>query len=120
MTILETSRQFTPEELYALTKNPKNEVLKAHDGESLEVSGYCIYEDTNTKGEVRTLMSLEITDEEFAITSNSETARRSLNDIMEIYRMSGIENPFPFMIEVYHDTARGSKRTFYDIKLKTK
>lgn len=117
MTILETSRPFTPEELYSLTKNPKNTNLKEHDGETLEITGYCIYEDTNSKGETRTLLSFELAEGD-AVTSNSETTRRSLGDILEIYHAAGIENPFPLTIEVYHDTATGSKRTFYDIILK--
>lgn len=116
MTILETSRDFTPTELYALTKNPKTTNLKDHNGELIEVTGYCLYEDVNTKGETRTILSLELTEGE-AIATNSATALRSLHDILEIFKAGGNENPYPIPLIIYSDKAKGSGRTFYDLML---
>ena len=39
MTIIEKSRDFTPIEIYKLTKNPKIEKLSVHSGEVFEVVG---------------------------------------------------------------------------------
>lgn len=117
MTILETSRQFTTRELYALTKDPIVEKLSEHSGQKLNVTGYCIFEDPDKKtGELKTLLSLEIT-EGAPIATNSPTVQQSFKDIIEIYRATGNDNPYPFTIEVFTKKANASGRPYLNIRL---
>lgn len=117
MTILETSRQFSTKELYALTKDPLVEKLSDHVGESLELTGYCLFEDPDKKtGELKTMLSLEIA-EGVPIATNSPTVQQSFKDIIEIYRATGNENPYPFTVEVFTKKANSSGRPYLNIRL---
>ena len=117
MTILETSRQFSTTDLYALTKDPLVEKLSDHTGEKLEVTGYCLFEDPDKKtGELMTLLSLELA-EGAPVATNSPTVQRSFKDIIEIYRATGNENPYPFTVEVFSKKAIASGRPYLNIRL---
>ena len=116
MKIIETSRDFSPVELYTLTKNPKSEKLREHVGEVLEVTGFCIYEDNNSDETSRTVLTLERTEGE-PIGTNSDTARRSLKQILEIYAASGIDDPYPLPLVVYTAKSAKSGREFVDLML---
>lgn len=117
MNILETSREFAPEDLYKLTKDPLVEKLKDHADEQLEVTGYCLYEDTDTKtGELRPLLALELA-EGPAVATNSPTVMRSWKDICDIYAATSTAIPYPLMIAVFTKTANSSKRDYLNIRL---
>lgn len=117
MNVIATSRKFTPTELYHLTKDPAVEKLSKHVEETLEVTGYCIYEDVNSKtGEVQTLLAIELSEGE-PVATNSPTVRRSFQDILDIYAGAEIEQPFPFSIYIFSKTATGSGRPYINIRL---
>lgn len=117
MTILETSRQFSTKELYALTKDPLVEKLSDHTGQRLEVTGFCLFEDPDKKtGELKTMLSLEI-EKGAPIATNSPTVQQSFKDIIEIYRATGNENPYPFTVEVFTKKANASGRPYLNIRL---
>lgn len=116
MTIIEKSRAFTPAEIFKLTKDGRIEKLNEHEGEVLTVTGYIIYTDKDSKGDEKTILSME-TDDGAPIATNSPTAQRSFMDILEIYRESGEENPFPLAGVTIISGKAKSGRTFYDISL---
>lgn len=118
MTIIEKSRDFTPVEIYKLTKNPKIEKLSVHAGEVFEVVGYCLYEDTDAKtGTSREILSLELAEGD-PIATNSDTVKKSFHDILDIYKQFGDgEVPYPINVAVISAIARSSGRTYYDIAL---
>lgn len=117
MTILETSRQFATKELYALTKDPVVGKLREHSGQKLTVTGYCLFEDADKKtGELKTMLSLELK-EGATIATNSPTVQNSFRDIIEIYRATGNDNPFPFSVEVFTKNANASGRPYLNIRL---
>lgn len=117
MNIIATSRKFKPTELYHLTKDPAVEKLSKHVEETLEVTGYCVYEDVNSKtGEVQTLLAIELAEGE-PVATNSPTVTRSFQDIIDIFAGSEIDQPFPFSIYVFSKTAVGSGRSYINIRL---
>lgn len=117
MTIIETSRQYPPKELYALTKDPFVEKLSEHIGQKLGVTGYCIFEDADKKtGELKTMLSFEL-EEGAPIATNSPTVIQSFKDIIEIYRAAGNDSPYPFTIEVFSKKANASGRPYLNIRL---
>lgn len=117
MTILETSRQFTPIELYKLTKDPLVEKLSDHLNETLKITGYCQFEDIDKKsGEMKTLLTFELS-EGNPIATNSSTVIQSFADILSIYNGAGTENPFPFTVEVFSTESKTSRRPYLNIRL---
>ena len=81
------------------------------------MTGYCLFEDPDKKtGELKALLSLEI-EEGSPIASNSPTVQQSFKDIIEIYRASGNENPYPFTVEVFTKKANASGRPYLNIRL---
>ena len=73
------------------------------------------YPDKKT-GELKTMLSLEI-EERAPIATNSPTVQQSFKDIIEIYRATGNENPFPFTVEVFTKKANASGRPYLNIRL---
>ena len=117
MTILETSRHFSTKELYSRTKDPIVEKLSDHSGQKLTVTGYCLFEDPDKKtGELKTMLSLEL-EKGAPIATNSPTVQQSFKDIIEIYRATGKENPYPFTVEVFTKKANASGRPYLNIRL---
>ena len=116
MKIIESTRTFTPEEVYHLTKDPQIDKLSKHAGELLEITGIIVYEDQDADGEVRTVVSFELT-EGAAIASNSATVMRSVHDILDIYKATGTDVPWPLSIVVIQDKSSKSGRTYYNIAL---
>lgn len=116
MTIIEKSRDFTPAEIFKLTKDGRIEKLTLHEGEVIRVTGYVLYKDVDSKGEEKAILSLEVEDSA-PIATNSPTAQRSFLDILAIYEEAGVKTPFPLDgITIISGKAK-SGRTFYDISL---
>lgn len=116
MTIISKSRDFTLQELYNLTRDPKISKLKEHVGEILEVTGYILRDDLSADGKdpVSTL-TLELA-EGNAVATNSPTVQRSFQEILDIYEFAG-DHPFPMFLAVFTDTARKSGREYINIRL---
>ncbi len=117
MTILETSRQFTPFELYKLTKDPLVGKLSDHPNEQLQISGFCFFEDADKKtGELKNMLTFELTEGD-AIATNSATVQQSFKDIIAIFNGAGTDNPFPFTVEAFFTESKTSRRPYLNIRL---
>lgn len=83
-----TSKEFTAREQWKLTRDAG--ILKMSDieGQSIQPTEYCIYEDTNAEGEEQTLLSV-LTDEGLVYATNSETFRREFIDMMDTFKNAG-------------------------------
>lgn len=115
MNILEKSREFSVYQLYHLTKDPSITNLKDHVGEVLEITGYLLREDEGG-GQNGKVLSLGLS-EGGAVSTNSPTVQKSFADILALYAGSGVENPYPIMVEVFTAEAKKSGRTYCDIRL---
>ena len=86
MTILETSKEFTPKEIYMMTQDAAVKSVKdVEDNAVLMVSGFLRFEDTNANGETSEMLSLLGADEDGVVTvwsCQSATFKRSFNDIL--------------------------------------
>lgn len=88
MTILETSKEFTKREQFLMTKS--NSILSVKDvadGEELKVTGYLIFEDTNSKGEVTNILSILGENKGFEVvwSCQSQTFKDMFFDIYTIF-----------------------------------
>lgn len=89
------TQEFTAVEIYNMTKSHKLNTLKElENGAKLEVVGMMEWEDVNGEtGESTELLSL-ITSDGTAYVTQSDTFKRDLFDIVEIF-----ENKFPITVE---------------------
>lgn len=95
--------------VYKLTKARSKAIKELNDGDTLQVLGYCKYEDVNAKGETHNILC--IMDEHGNIFSTiSETFRNSFDDIVNI--MDGED----FAITVVKGTSKAG-RDFIDCEL---
>lgn len=116
MTIISKSRDFSLQELYTLTKDPKISKLKEHVGEVLEVTGYILRDELCADGkDTVSTLTLELAGGG-AVASNSPTVQRSFHEILDIYEFTG-DKPFPMFLAVFTDTARKSGREYINIRL---
>ncbi len=73
MEILKKSKEtFTPKELYVLTMSPETQKMKDAISQTIEVGNFCLYEDTNSKGELQNILAIS-TPEGECIATNSAT-----------------------------------------------
>lgn len=85
MEIKEKSREFTKTEIYKLTKSPSMiPVNNVEDGSELEVNGYLIFGDINSKDEPVEILSVLGTDGT-VWCSQSDTFRKNFMDIYSIF-----------------------------------
>lgn len=89
MKITSTSREFEKQELYLMTKSPSIKTVNSvTDGDTMEVNGWLMFEDTNAKGQTSELLSIkgiDSTGEEVVWTCQSETFKRNFADIAGIF-----------------------------------
>lgn len=57
MEIIRQNRNLSKQELYMLTMSAKSEKLASHKGEDIEIVDYVEYENMNSTGEIRRLLS---------------------------------------------------------------
>lgn len=93
--IINKSQDFSNLEVYKMTKSHNLNTLKnCEDGTKLEIVGFMEWEDVNEEtGESTKLLSLLTTDGTAYVTQ-SDTFKRDLFDIIEIY-----EHKFPITVE---------------------
>lgn len=58
MQIIELFKETDAKGKYALTRSPLIEKMSDHIGESVQVKNYCLYEDVDSNGEIKTLLSV--------------------------------------------------------------
>lgn len=85
MNILKTSRELTKIEIYKMTKDASIISLKnLEEGSVITPAAWIEYEDTNSRGETGTILSILDTTGA-VIAFQSETARRSFKEIAELF-----------------------------------
>lgn len=88
MTILKTSRDFTNVEKYLMTQDPGIISVKdVPDFTRMDVSGYLLYEDQNTKGETSELLSVigSVEGQTKVWCCQSATFKRSFAQMFELF-----------------------------------
>ena len=83
MKIIRTSRTFTPEEIYKLTKSPSVKKLSDLKGCDIAVHGFVQYNDVDSKGNEQNVISFDLGGEYYA--TNSATFIRGFLDLVDIY-----------------------------------
>ena len=89
MNIIDQSKeQFTMKELYDLTRTPAAMKLSDHVEETIEFDSWAVYEDVDSEGEIRLLLSIH-TPEGETYTTNSATFIREFRSIVDLSRNLG-------------------------------
>lgn len=70
--------------LYKLTKNPETAKLSDQDGSRLEISAYCLYDDSTEPDTEKQILAV-MTREGEVFGTNSKTAINTFLDIIEIF-----------------------------------
>lgn len=89
MTIKETSKQLSGVEMYRMTKNAGIRKMKEATGTALHVGAWVLYEDTNTEGNTREILSILDSDSDTVFATNSPTFIRAFREILEILTSCG-------------------------------
>lgn len=110
MNIIMKSSELTVMEQYQLTKSPKIQRMREAEGQRLEVCKWCVYEDTDSRGEVKEILSI-MTPEGEVFATNSDTFKRDFKDITDMLHEAGMDGTV-FTIEVITGTSKAG-RTFY-------
>lgn len=92
MNILKTSKELSPFEIYNMTVSPEAESMKNASGTSLKVTAWLEYEDTDKKtGNTINILSISDGFTGRSFGAQSETFKRSFSEIVDIAKMSGID-----------------------------
>lgn len=81
MNILSATKEFNRKEKYNLYINGGVSIKDLSEGTELELGGYTVYEDENSKGDTVIITAMLLTDGSVVSTS-SETVRRELENIV--------------------------------------
>lgn len=93
MTVIKSSPNLTPKEIYFLTMNPKTEKMKDHGGERIELSKWAVYEDVNQKtGELLEVLSI-MTPDGKTFATNSPTFKRDFFNMVDLFESMGATVP---------------------------
>ena len=91
--IISKSRELTSQEIYLLTMSPKSDSVRNHVGERIEVSAWCVFEDTDKKsGEVHEVLSVLTPDNE-VFSTISPTFQGDFMDMADLFH-----NDFAFEV----------------------
>lgn len=88
MTIIKTSKELSAQERYFLTMAPSVQKMKDAIGQELEVTAFCVYEDTNSKGEEQTILSMT-TPEGDVFATNSPTFIEDFQKMWDLFNDLG-------------------------------
>lgn len=83
MQITKTSKELSAQERYFLTMAPNVQKMKDAVSQEIEIAAWCVYEDTNSKGEEQTILSIA-TPENEVFATNSVTFT---NDFLKMYEL---------------------------------
>lgn len=90
MNIIKTyPEEISNKQLYNLTMSPKTQKMKDAKGTTLEVSAYCVYEDVDKNGEVRTVLAI-LTPEGETFATNSATFQADFDRMIDMFGPAGI------------------------------
>lgn len=92
MKIIETSRELTVREKYAMTKSPEAISIKdVSDQTKITVSAFLTFTDVDSKGDEHEMLSI-LTPENIAYVTQSETFKREFFDIADMMSDGGEES----------------------------
>lgn len=90
MSILRSSRELSPAEKYALTLSPGVQKMKDAVSQEIEISAYCLYTDTNSKGEDQEILAI-CTPENESFATNSPTFKEDFFKMIDAFSEWGQE-----------------------------
>lgn len=87
--IIKASREFTARDRFLLTRNPAGISMSNAVGTRVNVMDWCIFDDTNERGETRRLLSL-LGDDGRVYTTISTTVHDSFQEILDVLEEDNI------------------------------
>lgn len=102
MKVTYKSHEFSPIEIYLMTKSPDVRILKDCKDELIDIKGFMMYEDEKQDGSTVQLTSLLTTDNQ-AIAFQSPNATRNLMDLTEIME-------FPIPVHVREGESKSGRK----------
>jgi hypothetical protein len=105
MKIIKTSKDLTAKDKYFLTMAPSVQKMKDQISQRIEISKWCVYEDTNSKGEEQTILSIATPENEIFAT-NSKTFMDDFERMIDVFAEDGIEVT---AIEVISGTSKAGR-----------
>ena len=88
MRITRTSKELSAQEKYFLTMAPSVQKMKDAVSQEIEVSAWCLYEDTNSKGDEQEILSI-VTPEGDVFATNSPTFKEDFIKMYDMFIDSG-------------------------------
>jgi hypothetical protein len=88
MEILKTSKQLTTKEKYFLTMAPNAQKMKDAVSQRVEITAFCLYTDTNAKGEVQEILSI-MTPEDEVFATISPTFKEDFFKLVDLFADNG-------------------------------
>lgn len=88
MKIIKTSKELSAQEKYFLTMAPSVQKMKDVISQEIEIEAYCIYEDTNSKGEEQEILSI-VTPEGDVFATNSPTFKEDFEKMHTMFNECG-------------------------------
>lgn len=107
MEIIRTGREANSREKYAMTKSQLIGKMSEHKDEILTVENWCEYHDTDSKGEVKKLLSI-MTPDGIVLATVSETFQRDFSDILDVLTDNN-EPETGFDIKVITGTSKNNR-----------
>lgn len=89
MNIIKSTENLSPALMYALVKSPIIKKMRSAEGATLQVSEFVLYEDFNTDGEIKKVVSLRTVDGDVFAT-NSPTFCSDFETIVEIFPIDSL------------------------------
>lgn len=90
MKIIETSRSLSVKEKFVMTMGNDMKKMSDHVGEVLDISAWCLYEDSNEDGKEMQILSI-MTPEKEVLATNSATFQRDFRRMVELFADGGEE-----------------------------
>lgn len=90
MKVIKTSRELSAKEQYFLTMAPSVQKMKDAVSQTIEVSAFCVYQDTNSKGDEQTILSI-VTPENEVFATNSPTFIEDFQKMQDMFASCGEE-----------------------------
>jgi radical SAM superfamily enzyme with C-terminal helix-hairpin-helix motif len=88
MEIIKTSKELSAQERYFLTMAPTVQKMKDAVSQRIEVASWCLYKDTNSKGEEQTILSIG-TPEGDVFATNSPTFKEDFIKMQNLFADAG-------------------------------
>jgi hypothetical protein len=90
MQIIKTSKELSAQERYFLTMSPAVQKMKDTVSQEIEVAAWCLYQDTNSKGEEHNILSIQTPENEVYAT-NSPTFIEDFLKMQTLFAEAGEE-----------------------------